>query len=224
MKGFWLFALAGVLLASGCGKNKDERRASPVAAIREASRESGLQNKRFAGECFSSPVSNFISSIMTAGSGAIKSGKVNYEFLGAAVTRTTSLFSEPNCQGPEAIAYRQKGSFRILDDPETNERARAIDLSYRNLEAEAVTDAGVNVASQLKLCRIDNWPLKTVQDVTGQAVDRTCFDQEMPVVDHNIYRLDGKTLYLGKRAGLGASADLRNRPTELNFDERYVAE
>jgi hypothetical protein len=215
LKKLILFCLASVFVLA-CGDDDSDN--NPINNVREAVEDRDLQNRNFESACTLEPIDAVLTGVMTGGSAAVKSARVQYLFKGSNITRTTLLYADANC-GDHALTFRERGSFDVNPDKKSNDGGKHIDINYESLHLEVKTEAGKTVANDIKLCGADNWEVEKEREVTEFSADLTCYGMEVPRHVVNIYRVDDNTLYFG-----AAVTDASDRPAKLNFKNKYIAE
>ena len=217
MKKLLLVSLAALALVA-CSDDDDN---DPITNIRQALEDRDLQGKTFESACMIKPIDAILTGILTGGNASIKSARTQYLFEGANITRTTLLFSDANCTD-HALTFEERGTVDIDADQRTNDGGKFIDIDYRSVHADVISDKGLEVANSVKLCGAENWTIdEDKREVTEQAADRNCYGAEVPRQVANIYRVDADNLYLGTHTedAVGTS----ERPTTLDFGQKYVA-
>jgi len=212
-----LLIAAVPVLFTACGKNSSNL--NPVDNVREASKDSNLQNRIFRGDCSLKPLDTVATGIATGGDTAIKSARVQYEFVGANVTHATLLYTTSDCTGTPSVTFRETGSFIIDTDHAAPEGSRNLDLKYDHLHVTIGDDNGAKIANDVKLCENTDWAKNKDRDVTEHAADLTCYHS---AITHKatIYLLQDNVLMFGAKGMLDKDD---TRPTSLNKDDKYVA-
>jgi hypothetical protein len=220
LKKIILFALT-TLLVAGCADDDDNN--DVVDNVQEAAEDRDLQDKNFVSACSVTPIDAVLTGIMTGGGSAIKSMRVQYRFEGNDVTRTTFLFSEPDCTSDVAIQFREVGDFDINPDNKSADGGKFIDIDYHTLHAQVLSQAGVDVANSITFCGASDWVAGAAERVvSGAAADLTCYSAQIPRHNSNIYRIDADVLYLGPQTK--ANNDGSSRPTALDMNVKYTVE
>lgn len=211
-------ALANVAFV-GCGKDKNN---DPVQNVRVASEDRDIQNKNFSSACSQKPIEGILTGILTGGEAPLRSQKVVYRFEGANVTRSTQIFTTPDCSGDIAISFEEIGEFTLDTDSRTGEGAKFIDFDYKKLKMSIVSNPGVIAANAVGICGAHDWALSQQRDVTAQAADLRCYNIATPRHQSNIYFLEGNTLFFGTQSP--AAVDPSKRPGQLNRNDGYVGQ
>ncbi len=219
MKKLILLALTTVFVVA-CD---DDDNNDVVENVQEAAEDRDLQDKNFISPCSVTPLDAVLTGIMTGGDAAIKAQRVQYRFEGNDVTRTTFLFSESDCTSDVAIQFREVGDFDINPDNKSADGGKFIDIDFHTLNAQVISQAGVEVANAISLCGANDWAAGAAErNVTARAADMTCYSAQVPRHNANIYRIDGNVLYFGPQTT--ANNDGSTRPTSLDTNVKYVVQ
>ncbi|MGE0527654.1 MAG: hypothetical protein AB7P49_11365, partial [Bdellovibrionales bacterium] len=202
--------------------DKDDKDDNPVRDVRQAIEDRQLQGTLFEGECQLKPLNAFLTGLFSEGDGAVKSAKLQYQFKGNNLTRTTYMYTSTGCEGDPAFTMNETGTFAIQDG-NTNDGGRDINLDYSKATAKAVGQAGEKLAEDIDLCGIQDWTAEEEKDVTINAKQATCLGAPVPRHVANVYRLenDGKTLYLGVISD--SEVPDTQRPATLNREFMFTA-
>lgn len=221
MKRLILIALATVFVAA-C--SDDDNNDDVVDNVQEAAKDRDLQDKNFITPCTTVVLDAVLTGILTGGDAAIKAQRVQYRFEGNDVTRTTFLFSEADCTSDVAIQLREVGDFTLNTDNKSADGGKFIDVDFHDLNAQVISQAGVEVANAIGFCGASDWAAGAAErNVTPKAADLNCYSAQVPRHNSNIYRLDeGKVLYFGPQTK--SNNDGTTRPTSLNTNVKYVVE
>lgn len=219
MKKLFLLALTSILVVA-CD---DDDNNDVVENVQEAAEDRDLQDKNYISGCTTTPLDAVLTGIMTGGDAAIKAVRVQYRFEGNDVTRTTFLFSEADCTSDVAIQFREVGDFDVNPDNTTADGGKFIDIDYHTLNAQVISQAGMEVANSITLCGGNDWTAGAAErNVTANAADMACYSAQVPRHNANIYRIDANVLYFGPQTT--ANNDGSTRPTSLNTDVKYVVQ
>lgn len=221
MKRILLIALASVLFTA-C--SEDDNNGDILNNIEEAAKDRDLQDKNFITPCTTTVLEAVLTGILTGGDAAIKAQRVQYRFEGDNVTRTTFLFSESDCTSDVAIQFREVGDFKLDTDNKSADGGKFIDVDFKQLSAQVISQAGLEVANSIGFCGASDWVAGAAErDVVANSADLTCYSAPVPRHNANIYRLDeGKVLYFGPQTT--SNNDGTTRPTSLNTNVKYVVE
>lgn len=211
-----LMVCALPLMLAACGKGSNT---NPVDNVREAGKDSALQEKIFKGECSLKPLEAIVSGIATGGDTAIKSAREQWQFVGANVNHVTNLYTTKDCTGAESIIFKEAGEFNIDENKKSADGGSFITLKLNNLTVQVNNEDGAKVAQAAKLCGTPDWAVATERDVTQEAARVTCYRQQVPSVDETLYHVEGNTLVFGAKAGRSTE-----RATELDTVNKYVAQ
>lgn len=207
----------GVLM--GIAACDDSSNKNPIENVREATQDKDLQSKVYRGECNIEVVDAIASFLATGGKVAIKSSRDQYQFVGANVTHTTSLYESANCEGQEVLVFKETGSFNTHPDQRAEDQSKMIDIKYDKLTLAAGNAEGEKAATELKMCGFEDWAGGKEQDVTGQASKANCYGKTLPVSEFNVYRIDNNNLFFGK-----PGQSLEARPSRSDMSRKYSAE
>lgn len=182
------------LLLAACGKGKSN---NPIKDIARAAEDKDLQGS-FQSDCNLKPFDALWSGLATNLGASVKSSRTEFKFEGANITRTTTFYTSADCAG-DAYALRETGTFELETDKKkkTNDGGKQIDIKYEMLTANALSDAGREVANATALCGLKDWQTGKDRDVTPQSAQANCYWAKVPRQDYNVYRVDAGRLFLG---------------------------
>lgn len=207
-------ASAFTLVACDGASNKN-----PIANAREAAEDKDLQGKTFRGECDVRVIDGILSAIVTGGKFNVSSARQQYQFVGANVTHTTLFYEAPNCEGDEAVVFRETGSIDINPKKRGEDQSKFINMKMDKLTMVASNEAGVKIANEAKLCGREDWAAGQDHEVTGDAAKLNCYRKDLPVQEFNVYRLDSGDLFLGD-----PSTKEESRPQQADMSVKYSSQ
>lgn len=198
---------------------EDSSNKNPIENAREAAQDKDLQSKTYRGECNVEVVDAIATFLATGGKVAVKSSREQYQFVGANVTHTTSMYEAANCEGQEVLVFKETGSFDAHPKQRAEDQSKMIDLKYDKLTLAAGNAEGAKAASELKMCGREDWAGGKEQDVTAQAGEANCYGKKLPTSEANVYRIDNNVLFFGKH-----EQSLAERPSHIDMGKKYSAE
>jgi len=140
---------------------------------------------------------------------------VSYNFTGARVKKTTTLYTAEGCdKSKQAAIYEEDGTIDIDKGKKTNDGGYNINMDFKTLKANVTSAETANIANGAHVCGVTDWAGgQKLRDVTANSKDITCANTPEPRHVANIYRVDAGTLTLGTQTK-GAVLD-KDRPTSL---------
>lgn len=211
-----ILAMCVPTIMAGCHK-KHHHKSSPLADIKESSKEKDLQGTTFTSECWIKPMDAVVSGLLTAGNAPVKAEQVSYRFEGATVLRKTSYFATTDCSGDSVFHFEEAGEFKVDKGHKSNDGGYNIDINFKALKGLPKSGPGVTAANAVKLCGITNWVQGEEKDVMPQSADLTCYGAKVPRQVQNIYRVDNGNLYFG------VASFPSERPAKLDYTHRYAS-
>ncbi len=214
----FLVAIMGLIISC----NKSSTNSDPVDNVREAAKDSSLQEKTFRGDCQARPINEIVTGLLTLGEASVKSQRIQYRFAGANSSRTTHLYASRDCSGAEAFSFEESGELRIHEDQKTADSAVLVDFDYRKVELTISSQDGLVIANKIGVCNMKDWNVNDRRDVTGASEAVSCYNIRVPRQEFNVYRIDnGNTLYFGTHDKSNAP---ESRPTSIKTELKYTAE
>ena len=152
MKNLLIVSLASLAVV-GCGKGRSN---NPFKALATAKKAPELQGT-YQSECVANRkgrLSNVLSGNFDVNTYP-SSERTLISFQGDSATIKEVHYIGKNCDGGEAFAFSEKGSFKVgnKDNNEKNNAGRFLDLQMKTVEAAVLSDAGREVRQRLRSLR-----------------------------------------------------------------------
>ena len=181
----------------GCGKGHSN---NPFRALATVKKSPELQGS-YESKCKSDHegVAANIAKLNWEGKYA-RSSRREVSFKGDAATIKETHYFGANCDGGEAYAYSEKGTFKVgdKDKNEMTNAGRHLDIEMNRVDAVVMSDDGALFANKMKLCGHNDWKVgDRARDVTGQAADSNCFGVTPKRKIANVFQVDQQSLALG---------------------------
>jgi hypothetical protein len=203
----------------GCGKGRSN---NPFRAAATAKKAPELQDT-YSGECQASHkgwITNIVK--LNTASKYPRSSRSEISFKGDAATIKETHYFGTDCDGGEAYAFTEKGTFKVgdKDKNEKNNAGRHLDIDMNRVEAAAMSEDGAVFASTYGLCGNKDWKAgDKARDVTGQSGDGDCYGVTPHRSIANVYQVDNNQLVLGYTGDCEFPSE--SRPTSLDTKNAF---
>ena len=223
MKQFVILTLVSLTLA-GCGKGRSN---NPFRALATAKKAPELLGS-YQSQCLGSRkswLSNLISLAKGNNTHSLPSSeRTIISFQGEDATFKEVHYLGAKCDGGEAYAFTEKGTFKVGDKSknERNNAGRHLDVSMNTVEASVLSEAGANFANSYGLCGRKDWNHNdAAKDVTNVADRGDCYDVTPRRSIANVYQVSDKGLELGYAGDKAVPAD--DRPISMSASKTFEA-
>jgi len=220
VKNLFLFSIATLSLAA-CGRGTSTN--NPFRAPAEKLDAPEIQHT-FEAECVRSHKS-WISSIKALAKGTAdvypQSERSQIIFRAGNATFKEIHYLGENCDGGEAYAFTEEGSYRVGDKSQ-NEHTnglRHLDIKMDSVHATALSPEGVKFANAYALCDKKDWKIGSKENVTTSAAQNNCYDVTPRREIANVYQVDDNKLELGYAGDKAVAKD--DRPTTITSKVFY---
>lgn len=191
-----ILALIPGLMITACHRGNKK---NPIAAASEASKDKDLQ-RTWQSECSADLKDQVLTNLLTGFKDSVKSYRVQYEFKGNAVTRSTIMYTQAGC-AEDAWIFEESGNFKLGDGKQvTNDGGKKIDLDMRDLTLSVRNAGAANAANAIKLCGKANWAAdnkpSNKEKVNQASKGVNCYGAAVPRKVSNVYRIENKNRLL----------------------------
>ena len=220
MKNTIIISLASLAIV-GCGKGRSNNPFRALATMKKAPELQGSYETKCAsaGEGF---VANAINVLKGNTDAYPKSKRREISFHGDAATIKEVHYLGGNCDGGEAYAFEEKGTFKVgdKDKNEMNNAGRNLDIHMNTVDAMILSEPGQKFADNYGLCGKKDWKVSERVDVTAMSADGNCYDVTSKRTIANVYQVDNNELKLGYTGDHAVASDAR--PTSIDNNNTFV--